>query len=352
MKPFIVLGLPRSRTAWLSRFLAYGDYTCGHEELRHCRSLDDVAAWFAQPFTGTAETAAAPWWRMIPADIQVVVVRRPVGNVVESLMHLPGCLFDRAALESGMKRLDHKLDQITARRDNVLSVTFDGLNDEAVCKAVFEHCLPYEFNRDWWASWAPVNVQCDMRAILRYFEAHRPALDKLVKIARHQSLASLAIHAARDPDGVTIQTESFETWLTDARKCFDDHLILVGEAPGDWAKKNIDMMRRLDDLGAMQITTARSNGRIFGYLMTLLTPSLTSPDVMSAMNTTFYADPTFPGLGMKIQRAALRFLKARGIDEVFYEAGKRGSGERLGTMFRRLGAVDHGQVFRLQLTGV
>ncbi len=30
MRPFVVFGLPRSRTAWLSRFLTYGDWVCGH----------------------------------------------------------------------------------------------------------------------------------------------------------------------------------------------------------------------------------------------------------------------------------------------------------------------------------
>ena len=65
---FVVLAMPRSRTKWLSQFLSYGPWQVGHDEIRHCRSMDDVAAWLSQPFTGTIETAArAAFWRLLPA---------------------------------------------------------------------------------------------------------------------------------------------------------------------------------------------------------------------------------------------------------------------------------------------
>lgn len=345
---YLVLGLPRSRTAWLSRFLTYGEWYCGHEELRHLRSLDDVAAWFSQPCTGSAETAAAPWWRLIPQDVRIVTVRRPVADVIESLMALPGLSFDRDALTKLMAYHDRKLDQIEARRD-VLSVTFDDLNNEETCKRVFEHCTLLAHDPAHWARLAPVNVQCHMVAMMRHYQAF--PLDSLARTARHKIMAQLS---AREPvvDGMTFQTEDFDTWLADAGPLFDDHLIQVGEAPGDWQNKNIPLMRRIHDAGAMQIMTARSNGRMFGYLMTLIAPSLVGEDVVSATNTTFYASPDAPGTGLKLQRAALAELKRRGVDHVVWEAGQRGSGPRLGAMYRRLGAREHGQMFRLDLAGV
>lgn len=36
---FVVFSMPRSRSAWLARFLSYGDWHCGHDEIRHFRSL-------------------------------------------------------------------------------------------------------------------------------------------------------------------------------------------------------------------------------------------------------------------------------------------------------------------------
>ena len=47
--PFVVLSLPRSRSYWLSRYLSYGGWHCGHEEIRHARTLSDVRAWLARP---------------------------------------------------------------------------------------------------------------------------------------------------------------------------------------------------------------------------------------------------------------------------------------------------------------
>jgi hypothetical protein len=351
---FVGLALPRSRTAWLSKFLTCGEWSCGHEELRHMRSLDDVRSWLSQPNTGTIETAAAGSWRLLPKmapDTKVLVIRRPVGEVVESMMALPGIGFDREALTKGLTAFDRKLDQIEARLP-CLSVNFEDLEREEACARVFEYCLPYQHDPAHWARLANVNIQVDMRALVKYVTAFRPQMDKLASIAKHRMLTDLATREPVLPDGITIQTEGFETWLRDARGLFDEHLVQVGEAPGDWSAKNIPLMRVLNDHGLMQVTTARCNGRMFGYLMTLISPSLTSEKVTSATNTTFFASKDVPGLGMKLQRAAIRSLKERGVDEVFMQAGVRGSGPRIDAIYRRLGAEDNGQVFRLALSEV
>ena len=89
--PFVVFALPRSRSFWLSRYLSCAGYHCWHEQAPHFRSLGDVQAWLSQDFTGASETTAAPFWRTIVAarpDVRVLVVRRPVGEVVDSLMRL------------------------------------------------------------------------------------------------------------------------------------------------------------------------------------------------------------------------------------------------------------------------
>jgi len=38
---FFVLGLPRSRTAWLANFLTYDDLFCYHEGINGCHSMDE-----------------------------------------------------------------------------------------------------------------------------------------------------------------------------------------------------------------------------------------------------------------------------------------------------------------------
>lgn len=352
MPPFVVLSLPRSRSAWLSRFLTYGDWVCGHEELRHFRSLEDVDLWFKQPNIGSAETAAAPWWRLLQRtapDVRVVIVRRPVEEVFDSLMALPNVTFDPAVLMPLLHKQNCKLDQIEARMNNVLSVNFHDLADEQTCAKVFEHCLPHAHDHAHWAALKDENIQVNMHALMRYSQAYAPAMAKLASIAKQRTLSLMALRKPVAPDGITFQTEDFDTWLRDARPLIKDHLTLVDEEPDNWQNKNLDLMRDIYNAGAMQIMTARCNGRMFGYLMTLISPSLTSDKVINGTHTTFFASPEFPGLGMKLQRAAIKPLRERGVTDILFEAGKRASGPRLAVLYKRLGAQDHGQVFRLQL---
>lgn len=350
--PFLILALPRSRTAWLSRFTSYGEWSCGHEEARHMRNLDDVKAWLSQPCTGTAETSIGQWWRLIPKlapDARIVVVRRPVGEVLDSLSRV--CAFDAPTMAAGLRHLDAKLDQIEVRLKNVLSVRYADLSNEDTCRQVFEHCLPYQHVHGWWALLDQANIQVSMGSLIRYAEAFRPQMAKLAKMATHAIRADLALRRVRAPDGMTFQQETFDCWFGDAQNLIAEHLVQVDETPDNAQSKNLALMRTLDEMGNMQIVTARSNGRMFGYLMTVLSPSLESPGLKSSIHTTFFASKEYPGLGMKLQREALIGLKERGIDEVFMRAGPRGSGPKMGALYQRLGAEKDGELFRLNLRG-
>lgn len=350
--PFVIFALPRSRTAWLSHFLTYGEWMCGHEEARHMRSLDDVKAWLSQSNTGTIETSVAHWWRLlstIAPNTKVVVIRRPVAEVVESLMSIPDCQFDRDVLTRDMSALDSKLTQIANRWPDALLADYADLAREEACAAIFEYCLPYAHDSARWQALAPVNIQINMPALIRYCQAFAPALEKLASVATHRSRSLLALRKPVQADGMMFQSEGFSAWLADAQHLLAEHHVQIGECPDNWRNKNIPLLRAIDELGMMQITTARSNGRMFGYLMTLLTPSLAHEGVMSAVNTAFFADPACPGLGMKLQREALASLKAMGVGEVLWETNTVGGGNRISSIYRRLGAEEKGSVYRLKL---
>lgn len=348
--PFIVLALPRSRTYWLSRFLSYRDWHCGHDELQHCRSLEDVQAWWAQPGTGTVETAAVPFWRLLPPGIRIVTVRRsPLDAFASVVRAVPDCNLD--AVGQVLRAADRKLDQIEARIPGVLSVRFDDLEREATCAQVFEHCLPYPHDHAWWASWRGQVVSGNLKAQIRYAQAYLPQLQKLARAARQETLATLnGRHSKRPPmDGFVFQEEPFETWLHDAQPLLRQHLAQTGQDPEGYALKNLPLMRRLDDAGAMQITTARQNNRMFAYLMSVISPSLDDRDILMAQNLLPYASPDCPGLGRRLQGAAIDLLRAKGITQVFSRAGVRGDGPRLGSLYKRLGFVDDGHLYRLDL---
>ena len=346
---FLIMGLPRSRTAWLSRFLTYGDWFCGHDELRHMRSLQDVRSWLAQPCTGTVETNAAPWWRLAQKyapDAKIVVVRRPIDEIVDSMRRVSATA-DRAQI----CRLDRKLEQIERRIEGVLSVTFADLTREEVCAKVFEHCLPYPHDPAWWAQMDRTNVQIHMPALVRYVEAYRPQLDKLAAQATQQVRSALMSRRTVEPDGITLQTEPFDKVYADAVELFREHLTQTDQHPNDYLKKNVPLLRKLDGLGCLQLITARSNGRIFGYLLSVITPSLDDPNITSAAQTTFFASKEFPGLGLKMQRESIARVRERGVNEVQFRAGVRGDGPHMDALYRRVGAKEFGQLFQLNLNG-
>lgn len=353
--PFVIFGLPRSRTNWLSRFLTYGPWYCGHEELRHMRSLDDVKAWLSQSYTGTAETAAASFWRLLlkyRPDARVAVVRRPVAECVESLMRLNlhgAGAFDRAALAKALGRMDRKLDQVERRMPNAISIRAEDLSGRDARKKIFEHCLQIDYDELHGGRLAKQNIQCHVASFFRYEAAFRPQLVKLSAMARHAMFKDLAIKRPVEQDGLTIRRESFETFLADGAPIFADHSMNVGEAPYSFETKNIPLMRALERLGALQIITARSNGRLFGYLMSVISPSLEERDRKVAIHHAFFASDDMPGLGLKLQRAALRELNESGVDEAFFRAGVRGAGPKMGSLYKRLGAEYDGEIYRMNL---
>lgn len=299
------------------------------------------------------ETAAAPWWRLmreICPEARIVTVRRPVAEVVDSLARL-GLTFDCEMMTARMRYLDRKLDQIESRCPDVLSVRFAELADEAVCARVFEHCLPFQHDHAWWAALAPLSLQISIPMLARYFDAFRPQMERLAATAKHQIITGMNRRSA-EIEGVTFQTEPFDTFYRDAQQLFAEHLVEVGEPPDAYQRKNLPLFSVLDRMGALHIATARCNGRMFGYLMSVLSPSLESPDLLTAIQTPFFVAREFPGLGMKLQRWAVTSLRERGVGEIYMRAGTRGSGPRLGSLYRRLGAFSTGELYMIDMKEV
>jgi hypothetical protein len=297
------------------------------------------------------ETAAAPFWRLLRAyspDARIVTVHRPVAAVAASL-RAAGMVFEDAMMLPVLEHHEAKLRQIETRLPGVLSVQYHELADEAVCARIFEHCTGLPHDHGWWHQIAGVNLQVSVPHMMRYFMAHAQQLDKLTKQAKHRTMTLFA--RPTEIDGVTFQCEPFRQFYADAKLLFHEHLTQTEQSPEDHAQKNIELLERLDDMGALQVLTSRSNGRLFGYLMSVIGPSLDERDRQMAFHTIFFASPLIRNLGMKLQRAALAALQARGVAEVQMRAGHRGSGPRLGTFYRRLGAEEFGQLYRLELGG-
>jgi GNAT superfamily N-acetyltransferase len=342
--------MARSRTTWLAQFLSYGGWHCAHDEIVHIRGLEDVKSWFQQPQTGTVETAAAPWWRLVQKlvpEARVVVVRRPVEEAIASFMAL-GLPFDRSLLTNELRRQDRKLEQIVKRWPGALSVTYSDLASETACAAIFEHCLPFKHDHGWWAHMAPQNIQVNMGAVVRYHQAHGMQIEKARAQAQVQSLADLR-RPFRTPPDLVIREEPLADLLKDFPVMARQHCAVIGEHPENYQNKNWDLMKDLETSGTHQVMVARCNGRVFGYSMGTIGPSLETPDVKVGCHTILYASPEFKGLGRQLLHASTDLMKAKGVSEVYFRAGVRGDGTRLGPVFQRMGAEPYGQLFKLTL---
>jgi hypothetical protein len=351
--PFIILSLPRSRSFWLSRYLSYREWSCGHDEARFFRGLDDVRSWLSQDCVGSAETAVAPFWRLIRSirpDTKIVTVRRPVEEVVDSIL-ATGWPRDRDSLMIQMSALDKKLDQIERRVPGVLSARFGDLEQEQTCAELFEHCLPYEHDHVWWSYAAGVNLQVNLGAIGRYMDANAPQLRRLLSLCASESRSLMRRNRKPvDMDGMTFQEESFQDWWRDAPDLLAEHCLAVGEEEDEYLRKNAALFSRLYDAGLLQVMTARSNGKMFGYLVTILSPSPSDQLLSVGTQTTFYASRDAHGLGLPLQRASADALARReGKWEIIQRAGVRGSGPKMDVLFRRMGSEPYGRLYKFQV---
>lgn len=163
--PFLILGLPRSRTAWLSVFLTYGNIVC-HHELVGKHGID--ALWSEMQygdgeFRGNADTLAALYLdEIIQAmpDIRLVVVQRKPSEVVDS-MRAKGFFASEQAIE--------KLSPYIVKAANLpgtLNVRFEALSEEATLRELQEHIAPGEPWHPWrFEALRDLNVQMSMNAL-------------------------------------------------------------------------------------------------------------------------------------------------------------------------------------------
>lgn len=343
---FIVYALPRSRTYWLSQFLSYGGWHTYHDAAMYLSVPADLKAWATQPMTGCVETAASPFWRAIgrvAPTMKVAVIRRPVEEAIESLKAC-GVAPDVALLH----RLDCKLRQISARVPGALTLRYDELNEDG-CARLFEHCLGLPHDPQWYAGLAKQNLQVDLPAQFRFAQAFSARFAKLEQQLKQAELAALSDRRRPVSGEITYSVEPFRAAFEEAEPLLRGHMLVTEQSIGGYREKDHRLMEALDRLGFLQTSVARCNGRMVGYLLTLFGPNIDEAGSYGAQHSAMYADPAFAGVGLKMLRFADEQLKAKNVGQVIGRAGHRGSGPRMGVLWRRLGYADFGQMYHRDL---
>jgi hypothetical protein len=123
--------------------------------------------------------------------IRSVVVRRPLDDIVTSfarseVAHIASIDEDR--LRKVIAYENRCLEKISAR-PGVLTVDFADLHKPEVCKAIFEHCLPYRFDEGWWLSMKDRNIQSNVTDIFRYYRDNREGVEGFKRNAKRALIA-------------------------------------------------------------------------------------------------------------------------------------------------------------------
>ena len=348
-----MMGLPRSRTAWLARYLSYGGWWCGHEQLRYARSMEDVKAWLNTPLSGTSETALAPWWRLIPPQVKVVVIRRNPGEVLRSVQNL-GWQFDGPTLWKTLLRLDAKLDQVVRRRPGVLEVAYGDLQLEDACAEVFEHCLPFEHDSNWWRLVSAINIQCDFNAVMRYAAANRAGMEKFAQVAKVETQRVMAARSAARAmahGDLTCQRMSVDDMLTSGKTMLEQHSIESGLGPQGYLDKNIPSLRDLEANGKLVVLAAQTGSKWCGYFAVGLRATMETANTSTGVQLYYWADPAVRGVGVYLHQQMRLTLANMGVWDLFLKIGC-GVPERISGLYRRRGATKDSEWWKLDLQGV
>lgn len=189
LAPFIVFTAGRSRTMWLSAFLTYGICACNFEAAAKVSSFQEVVHALNIPGIGSAETAAAPAWRLLKIaapTLRSVVVRRPRKEILASFeaMTKDRVELDMTLVEKMLARAEHYLELISSHPDT-LTVSFKDLEKEETCKAIFEHCLPYKHDSGWWNFMRQKVLDTDIVQLAELYRRRQEGFMALSREVRH-----------------------------------------------------------------------------------------------------------------------------------------------------------------------
>lgn len=175
-RPFIIYALPRSRTLWLSKFLTYGPWKCGHDIVTDYFTPESLQHVLTRPYFGTVETGMVEGWRVAKKLVpyaKIIVIKRSPLEVINSLttIGIPNTgrqIFDRADM----------LDEVS-NLHNVMTFNYNEFNNEGACSELFEYCLDIPFDRDWWLGLKDANIQLDVSMRIEKLKANQNAIRSL-----------------------------------------------------------------------------------------------------------------------------------------------------------------------------
>ncbi len=343
--PFIIFGLPRSRTAWLSRWLSAAcGRPVGHDLAIQADTVEGLLGQIWQDYAGTVETGAIDGWRLLRRSLPqapMVVVHRPLAGVQASLAAL-GLTAPAEQLEQREAEM-----QELSRQPGVLSVPFEALRYPQACAAIQAHCLPgLPFNWELWVEADRTNVQVEMPARVAVLAERAGAIARLKAEA-----------AERTNSGRPWTLVAAELWADCAAECQAMGAAHHGEASaafGDGVYRlDVAALARLEAAGGFRAITARVDSRLAGYCLWTNEINVEAVEAPAATQGPFYVDPAHAGLqlGRQLLARSRDVLAADGVQFLRLHHTTSGRGTRAGALYRRMGAVETKREYTLPIAG-
>lgn len=160
---FFILGLPRSRTAWLANFLTYDGHFCYHEAVNGCSSVDEYKYKVKDCGDSTTSVLMFDYEREFP-ESKIVVIDSDVKRSIE---------FGERVFKTDMTELMHKAND---RLSNVngLHIAFDEINERL--GEIWRYLFDSEMDKKRADFLISLNVQVN-----NVFDINESALNKLNK---------------------------------------------------------------------------------------------------------------------------------------------------------------------------
>jgi len=181
---FFIVGLPRTRSSWMSNFLTYKTSFCFHEAIRLCRNIDDMALLFdsvGEPNVGDADCRIiefqADFRRMFP-HAKWVYIKRDIKDVIHSLEKR--FEFEESYRDTDFcKNLQAKY-EVFEKEYKPLTFNYDELDKIEVCEKIWDYCIPdspFSFRR--WLQLDVLRVDPAETKMMKYHgkDAKRSVLD-------------------------------------------------------------------------------------------------------------------------------------------------------------------------------
>jgi hypothetical protein len=155
-KKFFVIGLPRSRTAWLSEFLSTPSCKVGHDV---CCNFSSVTDLLNSDYDGFCDTGLG------------LIHDKLIGKIVVVVRNYDDCLKSLLSIgipeTNSMRKLGYS---INAAKLLYPSVSYDDLNNESTCQWLFEYLTEEVFDVAMWKSMKSVNIQVNVESEFARFK--------------------------------------------------------------------------------------------------------------------------------------------------------------------------------------